>query len=107
MPITISAVTQIRMPPMVGVPLFLRWSFWKIVAALPSDAVSRICLPILFFSKKIIKGFAASRAIMKVKPKDPKMRMRWRTVSVMGKGIRVKTRRLETRRVVFCFAKRL
>lgn len=46
--ITVSVVPQIRMPPIVGVPDFFMWSLLKILAALPSVAVSRICLPILY-----------------------------------------------------------
>lgn len=45
--ITTITVPQIRIPPIVGVPLFFAWSFEKIVALRPSEAVVRICLPIL------------------------------------------------------------
>lgn len=37
-----------------------------------------------------MKGFAAIRPIMKARPNEPKIKMRWRTVSVMGKiGCRI------------------
>ncbi len=89
MPITIRIVPQISIPPIVGVPLFLMWSALKSLADLPSDAVSRICFPMRFFSRKFIKGLAAVRAMRKDSPNEPNISIKWRTVSVIGNNVSI------------------
>ena len=61
------------------------WSLLKILAALPSDVVVRICLPILYLWRREMKGLAVTRPIIKARPNEPKIKIRWRTVSVIGK----------------------
>jgi len=71
---TKSTVPQIRTPPMVGVPFFLRCSFWKIVAFSPLDAVSLICFPSLFLYKNLMKYGVSSIAIINATNSEPRIR---------------------------------